>query len=379
MQAAQKGCEGASSADAQRGWVDTNFYAIVTDLVGSPQELVDDGGRVVWHARHTAWGAEPGAAVPAGPATTPLRFPGQYHDAETGLHYNFYRYYDPAQAHYLSRDPLGMRAGPNPRAYVPYPTTMLDPLGLFMCVQSEAEEVADIASRNNFPTAMASVLRPAGHDQNSVFYGFSGRGNHDIRTGRQGSYANQNRLNGRNPETHKLPGGTTQHPRLTQALNNVPPNRRAENFQHGGCAEMDAVNQALHDSRGRPLTRQALQNRLDDLNGGRMGIAGVDSKTGGLSDRQGRYFPPCTTCDHVLGQFGIRPSGHSDPTLPARPLPQAAPDPAPAPAPAAPAPALAPAPTPTPAPAPAPAPSGPAPSSSTAPPKPSWADIAKRR
>nr|WP_255638854.1 YwqJ-related putative deaminase [Amycolatopsis sp. DSM 110486] len=226
---------------------------------------------------------------------------------------------------------------------------------------------------------MASVLRPAGHDQNSVFYGFSGRGNHDIRTGRQGSYANQNRLNGRNPETHKLPGGTTQHPRLTQALNNVPPNRRAENFQHGGCAEMDAVNQALHDSRGRPLTRQALQNRLDDLNGGRMGIAGVDSKTGGLSDRQGRYFPPCTTCDHVLGQFGIRPSGHSDPTLPARPLPQAAPAPAPAPAPAAPAPALAPAPTPTPAPAPAPAPSGPAPSSSTAPPKPSWADIAKRR
>ena len=40
-------------------------------------------------------------------AWTPLRFPGQYHDRETGLHYNFHRYYDPETGRYLSHDPLG--------------------------------------------------------------------------------------------------------------------------------------------------------------------------------------------------------------------------------------------------------------------------------
>ena len=70
-------------------------------------------------------------ATANGNTTCPLRFPGQYHDPETGLHYNFFRYYDPSTAHYLSADLLGVSPNPNnAHAYVSNPLTWTDPLGL---------------------------------------------------------------------------------------------------------------------------------------------------------------------------------------------------------------------------------------------------------
>ncbi len=60
----------------------------------------------------------------------PLRFPGQYDDAETGLYYNCFRYYDPTTGRYLSPDPLGLDAAPNPVAYVHNPHMWMDPEGL---------------------------------------------------------------------------------------------------------------------------------------------------------------------------------------------------------------------------------------------------------
>ncbi|MDT0317669.1 DUF6531 domain-containing protein [Streptomyces millisiae] len=108
--------------------VDARFFAIVTDLVGSPAELVDETGAVAWRARSTLWGV---TAWPSDSAAyTPLRFPGQYHDTETGLHYNHHRYYDPETARYLSQDPLGLAPSPNPLAYVVNPHVLADPLGL---------------------------------------------------------------------------------------------------------------------------------------------------------------------------------------------------------------------------------------------------------
>ncbi|RAG82762.1 type IV secretion protein Rhs, partial [Streptacidiphilus pinicola] len=63
-------------------------------------------------------------------AYTPLRFPGQYFDPETRLHYNLHRHYDPETARYTSPDPLGLTPAPNPDAYVDNPHTWSDPLGL---------------------------------------------------------------------------------------------------------------------------------------------------------------------------------------------------------------------------------------------------------
>ncbi|WP_333743041.1 DUF6531 domain-containing protein [Streptomyces ardesiacus] len=114
--------------------VDRRFYAIVTDLVGTPTELVDEEGRVAWRARTTLWGTPVGG--PAGPVDCPLRFPGQYHDPETGLHYNFRRYYDPENARYISPDPLGLAPAPNHHAYVLDPLRWTDPWGLVSCESS---------------------------------------------------------------------------------------------------------------------------------------------------------------------------------------------------------------------------------------------------
>ncbi|MFI5613045.1 DUF6531 domain-containing protein [Amycolatopsis sp. NPDC051903] len=107
--------------------VDIAFHAIVTDLVGTPTELVSNDGRVAWHTTDV-WGVDHGR--PVGEADFPLRFPGQYHDTETGLNYNLHRYYNPLTAGYLSPDPLGLNPAPNNHAYVDNPLAYLDPLGL---------------------------------------------------------------------------------------------------------------------------------------------------------------------------------------------------------------------------------------------------------
>ncbi|WRZ84446.1 DUF6531 domain-containing protein [Streptomyces sp. NBC_01022] len=111
--------------------IDSRFFTIVTDLVGAPTELVDESGALAWHTRSTLWGTT--AWAPTSKTYTPLRFPGQYFDPETGLHYNYFRYYEPETARYLSRDPLGLAPAPNPATYISNPHTWVDPMGLSGC------------------------------------------------------------------------------------------------------------------------------------------------------------------------------------------------------------------------------------------------------
>ncbi|MFF3446314.1 DUF6531 domain-containing protein [Streptomyces sp. NPDC002667] len=108
--------------------LDSRFFAVVTDLVGAPTELVDETDRIAWHTRATIWGETTWNVDFT--ACTPLRFPGQYADPETGLHYNYFRYYDPQTARYVTPDPLGLAPAPNPCSYVDNPQEWMDPLGL---------------------------------------------------------------------------------------------------------------------------------------------------------------------------------------------------------------------------------------------------------
>jgi RHS repeat-associated protein len=101
--------------------------AILTDPAGTPTDLVTPDGAVSWHATSTLWGV---GAAPAGAEWCPLRFPGQYHDLETGDNYSWFRYYDPRTAAFTAPDPFGLSGGFHPYAYVPNPLGWIDPLGL---------------------------------------------------------------------------------------------------------------------------------------------------------------------------------------------------------------------------------------------------------
>lgn len=111
--------------------IDTEFHAIVTDLSGAPTELIDPRtGTVAGWSSSTLWGRTQWH----GHAATDLRFAGQLFDAETGLHYNRYRYYNPVTATYTAPDPLGLEPNPaSATAYVHNPHTWVDPLGLAGC------------------------------------------------------------------------------------------------------------------------------------------------------------------------------------------------------------------------------------------------------
>ncbi|WP_052850108.1 DUF6531 domain-containing protein, partial [Streptomyces avicenniae] len=152
-------------ADAPQDVIDEHFYAVVTDLIGTPTELLDENGEVVWRADATLWGLT--APSPGATARTPLCFPGQYADEETQLHYNFLRHYDPLTARYVTPDPLGLDAGPNHRAYVPDPLSWFDYLGLLTCAQNAAILRRNLAAENRIvgPGQAAAHIVPSGFNR----------------------------------------------------------------------------------------------------------------------------------------------------------------------------------------------------------------------
>ena len=133
------------------------FFSFLTDQVGTPVDMVDANGVVAWHASASLWGR---AKPDRGGVSTPLRFPGQYADDETGLHYNVFRYYDPGTGRYLSQDPLGLAPAPNPVTYVPNPLRDTDPLGLGGCMSKQSGTVDD-----TLPPARPGGGGNAGHVQ----------------------------------------------------------------------------------------------------------------------------------------------------------------------------------------------------------------------
>ncbi|WP_332309437.1 RHS repeat-associated core domain-containing protein [Burkholderia ubonensis] len=77
-------------------------------------------------AEKTVWTPQPERSE----AGNPIRFQGQYHDDETGLHYNRYRYYDPTSGRFVSKEPIGLTGGINVYQCAPNSTLWIDPLGL---------------------------------------------------------------------------------------------------------------------------------------------------------------------------------------------------------------------------------------------------------
>jgi RHS repeat-associated protein len=112
-------------------------YYIHADQLQTPRYATDASGQIVWRSRHEAFGkavVENDVDANGTPVELNVRFPGQYYDAETDLHYNYYRDYDPDLGRYASSDPIGLEGGINPFLYVDAnPLGDIDALGLQIC------------------------------------------------------------------------------------------------------------------------------------------------------------------------------------------------------------------------------------------------------
>ena len=115
------------------------IYYYHCNHLGTPQELSDDKGDVIWLSYDRAWGGSfdslykqqfvDNFAISEN-ELQPFKFQGQFFDGETNLHYNRFRYYDSDVGMFISRDPIGLLGGSNVFSYAPNPIGWVDPFGL---------------------------------------------------------------------------------------------------------------------------------------------------------------------------------------------------------------------------------------------------------
>ena len=119
---------------SSQGFDDVWFYHC--DHLGTPQEMSDLSGQIIWKAQYKAWGECKAEKVKSNffenseIISNNIRFQGQYFDEETGFHYNRHRYYSPYVGRFISKDPIGLLGGHNVYAYAPNPIDWVDPRGL---------------------------------------------------------------------------------------------------------------------------------------------------------------------------------------------------------------------------------------------------------
>jgi RHS repeat-associated protein len=217
-----------------------------SDHLGTPQEITNNQGEIVWEAEYATWGnttkvsyKQVDAKIQEDLEFQPLRFQGQYYDAETGLHYNRFRYYDPDIGRFISQDPIGLMGGVNLYQYAPNPVGWVDPLGL-----AKRGAVGTISGPN-----IGTV---------------SGRS-----TGAGGSGVT-------NPIVQKL-------------YDDVPIDKRS--ISHARCVEGECLSQIANDNNVK--TKEELKKVLE----------GSESE---VHHKKGHYLKPCSSCDCVLNELDVK-------------------------------------------------------------------------
>ena len=99
------------------------------DQIGIPREMTDKDGNLLWFGNYTGWGRLKEETRVTDSAYQPFRLQNQYADRETGLHYNFFRYYEPDVGRFVSQDPIGLMGGENLYWFAPNAQDWVDPLG----------------------------------------------------------------------------------------------------------------------------------------------------------------------------------------------------------------------------------------------------------
>ena len=95
-----------------------------------PRELTDEEGKVCWYGSYAGWGKLKESYQANDTVHQPFRLQNQYCDQETGLHYNFFRYYEPNIGRFTQLDPIGLAGGENLYRFESTVQNAIDPLGL---------------------------------------------------------------------------------------------------------------------------------------------------------------------------------------------------------------------------------------------------------
>nr|WP_231990477.1 RHS repeat-associated core domain-containing protein [Neisseria zoodegmatis] len=100
------------------------------DQIGIPREMTDQYGNLLWYGSYSAWGSLASEKRIYENIHQPFRLQNQYCDEETGLHYNFFRYYEPDTGRFVNQDPIGLWGGDNFYSFAPNIQNWIDVLGL---------------------------------------------------------------------------------------------------------------------------------------------------------------------------------------------------------------------------------------------------------
>ena len=146
-------------------------YYIHTDHLNTPRIISDQSQKTVWRWQNTeGFGNSLAEEDPDNDGTLftcNLRYPGQYFDRETNLHYNYFRDYDPTTGRYVESDPIGLEGGLNTFAYVGgNPVRGIDPLGLYKCIYSVTQHFMACTPENPVNPPYVSDKWVSGNNQN---------------------------------------------------------------------------------------------------------------------------------------------------------------------------------------------------------------------
>jgi RHS repeat-associated protein len=118
--------------------VHPKVYYYLTDHLGTPQKVIDNAGAVVWSGDYKPFGE---VVNEVSTVDNHFRFPGQFYDQETGLHYNYHRYYQIRVGRYLTPDPIGL----------------LDEINLFLYAKDDPINFTDSMGLTTLPDIWARI------------------------------------------------------------------------------------------------------------------------------------------------------------------------------------------------------------------------------